>query len=840
MSGLEILGAVASSIALAQAVQGTIKAVNLLREIRQIRQQCDELKNEARSIHFYLFSLPLRPQPPPGMTQEHPTVSRAIQELQGIQEALDQIVSKYSNDRKWHDPRRIARKMQWLSESKKIEELARKAQNTKLNLHFAITLRTSSSIDRIGTQQEVILHSIKQHTIYYLEGSQQSQTGLLSGPLPSPIQAPVPGPVEGRVEEIETEGDSCSETSEASAQSMTDSLQVGEFQSLSLADENGGYTVSIQEESYTSLTTMQPLGTRRCGQDCQCRCHEKVGEDDNYSWMSTVLGSWRVRNQTVDRTCEMQCGPSLGPEFEYRPPRWLWSRAIPFGSFRHGQPVLTCSLRAPRTICWKENVWRLIKRPSDFQKCIRDGWTPFPDDTDEFGRDFMQLAIMSEAYESIGILLELWKNVLPQQGLSREVGYYVNFTLVDRSWSVIDDRARHVLIKALSLVHGCPRTRRIHQAAKQGDTTQMRQALREQPEAIEELDSCGKAPIHYAVMDDNVDVLEQLILAGADTIRRDFRRHTPLVLAVAFGHEEATQILLENDQCRHHIGIQDDTGRTALHCAVEEVSLECVHMLLEAGASVEKRDFLGWTPLHYLARSQADQQTAHRIIRLFQGQHARLDAQDNTGVTPTLRAVINNNVPVLRTLVDAGASLNTKTTPSQNILHFAARYAGIEMMSYLAEQHLTLVDPRLRDFGGLTPLGRLGWCWETEDLQLYKIRRRPSLEKQQGFISLYFDLLSHYLLRHMSTLKQLLRAAEQRDASTSSERITALIQKSDVTGREDMVKWYRGIQGNLRDGNWEQVVLDVQDEYDEAFEDWCQVGVARNKTLADPEVRAFF
>jgi hypothetical protein len=77
-----------------------------------------------------------------------------VQELQGILEALNQIVSKYSNDRKWHDPRRIARKMQWLSESKKIEELARKAQNTKLDLQFAITLKTSSLVDKIGTQQE--------------------------------------------------------------------------------------------------------------------------------------------------------------------------------------------------------------------------------------------------------------------------------------------------------------------------------------------------------------------------------------------------------------------------------------------------------------------------------------------------------------------------------------------------------------------------------------------------------------------------------------------------------------------------------------------------------------
>ncbi|RSL73424.1 hypothetical protein CEP53_000763 [Fusarium sp. AF-6] len=687
MSGLEILGAVASSIALAQAVQGTIKAVNLLREIRQIRQQCDDLKNEIDTIDGFILEatrltgLPLRPQPPPEMTQEHPTVSRTIQELQGIQEALNQIVAKYSNDRKWHDPRRIARKMQWLSESKKIEELARKAQNTKLNLHFAITLRTSS-----------ILHSIKQHTIYYLEGSQQNQTGLLKGPLPGPVQASVLGPVEGRVEEIETEGDSCLETSEASVQSMADSLQLDEFQSLLLADESGGCTI----------------------------------------------------------------------------------------------------------------------------------------------------AILEGALESIEILLELWKNVLPQQGLSRKIGYYVNYILVHCSWLATDDRTRHVLTKVLSFTQGGRRVRIIHQAAKQGDTVQMWQALREQPEAIDELDSCGRAPIHYAVFYNNIDMLEQLILAGANTIRRDFGGYTPLMVATSNGHEEAAQILLQNDRCRRHIDIQGNSGKTALHWAVKEASLECVHMLLEAGATVEKRDFVGWTPLHDLALSQADQQTAHLIIRLLQGQHARLDAQDNRGMTTLLQAVANNNAPVLHALVDAGASLNIISPFFGNILHLAAVCADLEMMSYLAEQHITLVDPGLRDFGGFTPLGRLGWCWQVEDWQLYEARRRPGPEEQQMFISLSFDLLSHYLLRHMSTLKQLLRAAEQRDTSTSSERITALIQKSNVIGRGDMVKWYRGIQGNLRDGNWEQVVLDVQDEYDEAYEDLGRAGVARNKTLADPEVRAFF
>lgn len=173
---------------------------------------------------------------------------------------------------------------------------------------------------------------------------------------------------------------------------MTDSLQLGEFQSSFLSDESGGCAISIQEESYMSITAIQPLGTRKCGLDCQCRCHGHQLEDDSYSWMSAVLGSWRMRNQAVDRTCEQQCGPSMGPEFEYQPPRWLWAGVASFGGYRGGQPTLTYSLRAPRIIPFRKTVWDWIEKPSVLRNRISEGLALFLDDTDEFGRDLIEVS----------------------------------------------------------------------------------------------------------------------------------------------------------------------------------------------------------------------------------------------------------------------------------------------------------------------------------------------------------------------------------------------------------------------------------------------------------------
>jgi hypothetical protein len=48
MSGLELLGAIASSIALVQAVKGTLKAVDFLRQNSDMKRECNNLRKEVR------------------------------------------------------------------------------------------------------------------------------------------------------------------------------------------------------------------------------------------------------------------------------------------------------------------------------------------------------------------------------------------------------------------------------------------------------------------------------------------------------------------------------------------------------------------------------------------------------------------------------------------------------------------------------------------------------------------------------------------------------------------------------------------------------------------------
>ncbi|EMT68029.1 hypothetical protein FOC4_g10012430 [Fusarium odoratissimum] len=148
---MEILGAIASSIALAQAVKGTLKAVDFLRQNSDMKRECDKLRKEVtREQTGQMVSA----QRLLGIA-EHPLISLTIQELEELLEELNEIVEKYSRSRKAHDPKRYTDKVKWFSEVSKIEELRERAQAAKSNLHMAITFRVSSMVDRGNVRQEV-------------------------------------------------------------------------------------------------------------------------------------------------------------------------------------------------------------------------------------------------------------------------------------------------------------------------------------------------------------------------------------------------------------------------------------------------------------------------------------------------------------------------------------------------------------------------------------------------------------------------------------------------------------------------------------------------------------
>ncbi|KAI6762671.1 hypothetical protein HG530_008651 [Fusarium avenaceum] len=797
MSGLEILGAVASSIALAQAVKGTLKAVDFLRQNSEMKKGCNKLRKEILMIEYFILQakeqtdLMMPTQRLVGTTAEHPLVSFTTQELEEILEELSEIVDKYSCSTKFHDPKRFTNKMKWFSETSKIEELHQRAQATKSNLHMAITFRVSSMVDRGNVRQEVLFHRVTQQLTYYTQETRNAVQNLPKTP---------------------------EESRSIMEEEITETL------SLPLTHTGKDGVVAIEEESIISVRAIRPLGSRRCG-----TCHQSRLKHSG-TWASSLLGSWLVRYKDTRTSCQGTCGSNPGVEFEYHLPKWLWSGILSFQTYR-GQAI-NCALRPARVLPAYE--CKTIQYPQSLQTRLSEGYVYYPDDTIELNMGLFPLAVIWDSPGTIEILLKLWENILPYQGLPKQTGYFLK-----RCRQQSGSRLDITVGKAMAFVNDWDDVglTQIHIAAAKGDVLP---ALREEPWVIEQFDETGRPPIHFAVVNNNFNGLEQLIQAGADINQRDVFGYTPLMISALRGHELMVQKLLEYKECRRLVDKVDDIGETALHHAIGRSWPKCVWLLLDAGASTSKLTSNHETCLHILASSyDSSPQAAVEIFHHLRTRGFNLEARNKHGATPILNAILRGNVTVFNALISAGASLNISSSKRQNVLWVAAGTEDCRIIDHLAKQNLENIDPQLLDLTfGTTALGNLYWF--LADNYPVVEKKRPNPDQQQTFIRLYFKLLIRDLKCLLSTLKEVCSAAAENDADATTALLDILIKGNETSFRHEQAGWYRGLQVYVKDGKWDPLVKAIHEEYDETSEKLERAHLARGKTIWEPEMSEFF
>ncbi|RPB19121.1 ankyrin, partial [Terfezia boudieri ATCC MYA-4762] len=91
----------------------------------------------------------------------------------------------------------------------------------------------------------------------------------------------------------------------------------------------------------------------------------------------------------------------------------------------------------------------------------------------------------------------------------------------------------------------------------------------------------------------------------------------------------------------------DYDGRTPLHDAVQSENYVAVKCLIDAGASVHKKTFIGQTPLHSAAQFA---NPARKVTRLLLELGASTHQADNDGYCPLHVAGDTGNVDVLEVL----------------------------------------------------------------------------------------------------------------------------------------------------------------------------------------------
>jgi len=232
----------------------------------------------------------------------------------------------------------------------------------------------------------------------------------------------------------------------------------------------------------------------------------------------------------------------------------------------------------------------------------------------------------------------------------------------------------------------------LHYAARDGDMERVRDLL-DAGADIDVRTALGSTPFMLAANEGRREVVEFLLSRRADIAARSDGGETALMTAAYGGHAPVVRLLLGRGLAADAV---NKAGETALHMAAFRGKDEAAQALLDAGADIEARSREGVTPLFLAA------QNGHlEVVQLLVARGADVDARHASGATSLWFAAQRGHAPVLRTLLRAGADPNARMLGTGPALAVAAYFGHAEAVATLL---VAGADLQARGDDGLTAL----------------------------------------------------------------------------------------------------------------------------------------
>ncbi|NXN16971.1 INVS protein, partial [Indicator maculatus] len=240
----------------------------------------------------------------------------------------------------------------------------------------------------------------------------------------------------------------------------------------------------------------------------------------------------------------------------------------------------------------------------------------------------------------------------------------------------------------------------------------------------------GRTPLHFAVADGNVAVVDVLTsYEGCNVTSYDNLFRTPLHWAALLGHAQIVHLLLE----RNKFGTipSDSQGATPLHYAAQSNFAETVEVFLKHPSVKDDSDLEGRTSFMWAAGKGSDDVIKTMLtlkldidinmtdkyagtalhaaalsghvstVKLLLEHKAHVDALDVMKHTPLFRACEMGHKEVIQTLIKGGARVDLVDQDGHSPLHWAALGGNADVCQILIENK---INPNVQDYAGRTPL----------------------------------------------------------------------------------------------------------------------------------------
>lgn len=192
----------------------------------------------------------------------------------------------------------------------------------------------------------------------------------------------------------------------------------------------------------------------------------------------------------------------------------------------------------------------------------------------------------------------------------------------------------------------------------------------------------GATPLLVASYTGNADIVNALIEAGSDIrAKDDIDGAATIHIASANGNNEVINILLNKDNTL--INEADSMKDTPLHWASIKNQTDTISLLLANGADTKLANSDGNTVLHYAAM-YGDVNTVNVLL---EADSSLASVENNEGITPIYYAIVVSDNDILSSIITNGQiDINKKDSLGYTPLHYAANYGNMEAVVLLVEE----------------------------------------------------------------------------------------------------------------------------------------------------------
>ena len=436
---------------------------------------------------------------------------------------------------------------------------------------------------------------------------------------------------------------------------------------------------------------------KRCAAWCSCVCH--VRRCFRSPWvLETPIGRLNVSYsgpwlECNERKCRRTSTRILAISHHF--PTYLMNRYITSTMRYAPLDGLTFTIRAPRVTDWSHLYWNYAKnRDLTAIQRMYSQKKASPYDQNLRGSN----ALMYAANHTDCKISEFLIKEGADPNLPNETGHVATDIMWegafanrfgDESTSIVGS-----ILKDTDYLQTCGFST-LHKIVLRISRGDLRSELVISTASIDQGDARKHTPLSWAVIRDDFEAVQALLVFGADPDRADHLGRPPLHFARSPGVCKALLNAGAKATLRNF-----HYQRSALHCCCyTSASLEVVDLLIGTGIPVDVRDTDDETPLlnavfcHQTA-------TAQRLI----GHGADVNATNISSRHSTIHfAVGYDHHEIIPLLLAKGVHYISIDSNGKNIAHLAASSSGTKTMEVLEKANLAGLDFSLRDRNGETP-----------------------------------------------------------------------------------------------------------------------------------------